>query len=386
MQAFDYYIPTKILFGTNKIEAIAGQIRQYASRALLVYGSGSIKRNGIYGTVTRLLDEADISYQELAGVQPNPRLASVRHGIDLCREHDLGFILAVGGGSVIDCSKAIAAGVSYDGDPWDFFINKAEIGQALPLGTVLTLSATGSEMNGFTVISNDDTKEKLPAGADCLRPQFSVLDPTYTFSVGPYQTAAGVVDIFVHILEQYFAHETGAFLQDRLAEAILATCIAYGRKAIDKPRDYQARANLMWASSLALNGLLTYGKVGDWATHYIEHSVSALYDVTHGAGLAIIAPHWMEYVLDGGTVEKMAIYARNVWGIIEGEPFQAARSGIEATRTFFASLDMPSQLREVGVDKTQCRLMAEKTTVFGDVGNFRSLTTADVEKILQAAY
>jgi len=386
MQGFDYYIPTKILFGKNKIQGLGEEVRHYASSLLLVYGRGSIKRNGIYQAVIRLLDNAGITYQELSGVQPNPRVTSVRRGIELCREHKLGFILAVGGGSVIDCSKAIAAGVYYNGDPWDFFIKKAEITQAVPLGVVLTLAATGSEMNGFTVISNDQTKEKLPAGAACLRPQFSVLDPTYTFSVGAYQTAAGAVDIFVHILEQYFSHEEGAFLQDRLAEALLKTCIVYARKAIDEPHHYRARANLMWASSLALNGLLTYGKVGDWSTHYIEHSLSAVYDITHGVGLAIIAPHWMSYVLGPDTVGKMATYARNVWGIADDEPFAAARAGIDATRTFFNSLDMPSRLRDVGVDKSQCRTMAEKTTVFGEVGNFRSLTAIDIERILQSAY
>jgi butanol dehydrogenase len=382
MLDFDYNISTKVLFGQKKVLCIGDEIKLYGSRVLLVYGASSIKKNGIYEIVTNVLKDGGIYFKELSGVQPNPRIASVREGISLCRDNDLDFILAVGGGSVIDCAKAIACGFFYQGDPWDFFINKAQVDEALPIGTVLTLSATGSEMNGFAVISNPELKEKLPAGADVLRPRFSVLDPTYTFTVNRQQTAAGVVDIFVHILEQYFSHQEGTFVQDRMAEALVKTCIHYGKKAIEEPHDYQARANLMWASSLALNGLLTYGKVGDWATHCIEHSVSAVYDVTHGVGLAVIAPFWMDYVLDDKTCKKLAEYSRNVWSVEKADDFEAAKVGIKKTREFFSNLGMPADLSSLGVDKSTCRQMAQKTTVFGEVGSFKKLNTDDVEKIL----
>ncbi len=386
MLDFDYNISTKVLFGKNKVLGIGDEIKRYGSRVLLVYGGGSIKKNGIHQAVVNVLKNSGIYFKELSGVKPNPRITSVQDGLAKCREDDLDFILAVGGGSVIDCAKAIACGFFYEGDPWDFFINKAQVEQALPIGTVLTLSATGSEMNGFTIISNDDTKEKLAAGADALRPRFSVLDPTYTFTVNRRQTAAGVVDIFVHVLEQYFSRQQGTFVQDKMAEALMKTCIHYANKAIEQPCDYQARANLMWTSSLALNGLLTYGKVGDWAMHYIEHSVSAVYDVTHGVGLAIIAPYWMKYVLGDDTAGKFASYARNVWAVSDKDDFKAADEGIEKTREFFISLGMAQSLGEIGVDEAACRQMAEKTTIFGEVGNFKKLSTDDVQKILISAY
>jgi alcohol dehydrogenase YqhD (iron-dependent ADH family) len=382
MLDFDYNIPTRILFGRGRAAFIGDEIKKYGRRVLLVYGSGSIKKNGVYRDVAKALKEAGIYFKELPGVVPNPRLSSVRRGIDFCRKDNLDFVLAAGGGSVIDCAKAIAFGFYYNGDVWDFFIKKIPVNKALPLASVLTLAATGSEMNGFAVISNDETKEKLPAGGDLSRPRFSVLDPTYTFTVSGSQTAAGVVDIFVHVLEQYFSHQPEAFLQDRLSEAVLATCIHYGPQAIRNPADYESRANLMWAGSLALNGLLSYGKVGDWATHYIEHAVSALYDVTHGAGLAVILPAWMRYVLDKRTSPKLALYARRVWSVTAEDDHDAAREGIKKTEDFFVSLGMPAGLNELGVDKTTCKEMARKATIFGDIGNFRKLSAADVEKIL----
>jgi hypothetical protein len=385
MLDFDYIVPTKIFFGKGKVKIIPEEIRKYSDRILFVYGQGSIKRMGLYEEVVKILHDNLFFFKELSGVQPNPQIKNVRRGIDICRENNLGFILAVGGGSVIDCAKAIAAGFYYQQDPWDFFMKKAEIDKALPLGTVLTLSATGSEMNGFAVISNEQTKDKLPAGSDLLRPAFSVLDPAYTFSVNPLQTAAGIVDIFAHVMEQYFSLEEGAFLQDRMAEAIFKTCIEYGPKAMIRPTDYEARANIMWASSLALNGLLACGKTGDWATHYIEHAVSAMYDVTHGVGLAVLAPYWMEYVLDDARLPKFAAYARCVWGIEGGSDLDAAKKGIAATRQFFTDMGMPVHLRQVMVEEKSLEQMAKKATLFGKIGSFRELDTADVLAILKAA-
>lgn len=385
MDNFDFFAPTRILFGRDRVQDIGDEIKKYGKKILLAYGQASIKRIGLYDKVTQLLKSSGISFEELSGIQPNPRMTSVRRGIQICREKKLEFILAVGGGSVIDCAKAIAAGVHYEGDAWDFFLRKADIQKALPLGSVLTLSATGSEMNGFTVISNEQTKDKLPAGSDILRPKFSVLDPTYTFTVGARQTAAGICDIFSHILEQYFSFTKGALVQDKLAEALLKVCIKYGPIAIDDPQNYEARANLMWASSLALNGLLTAGKETDWATHYIEHAVSAIYDITHGVGLAILTPCWMQYVLSEQTAPKLFEYAENIWAVKEGDDFEKARKGIEATRNFFKSLGMPARLGEVGVEEGALKIMAEKTAMFGPIGNFKELNEEDIFRILQSA-
>ncbi|MBN3041256.1 MAG: iron-containing alcohol dehydrogenase [Candidatus Omnitrophica bacterium] len=386
MTDFDCSIPTKVFFGKNKIEKIPKEIKKYSSRILFVYGQGSIKRNGIYQKIVNLLTDSGIEYKELSGIKPNPRIVSVRQGVALCRVHSLDFILAVGGGSVIDCAKAVAAGVYYENDPWDFFTKKGDIYKALPIGTVLTLSATGSEMNGFAVISNEQTKEKLPAGSDILRPLFSVLDPTYTFSVSKEQTAAGVVDIYSHILEQYFSKEDDTYLQDRLSEGLMKTCIHYAPIVINEPDNYQARAQLMWASSLALNGILSYGKTGDWSTHYIEHSISAVTDLTHGIGLALLIPYWLEYVMDDKRLVKYVNYAENVFNIKEGSADKKARAAIDKTREFFSSLSMPSRLREVGVNENDLGAMADKTTRFGPVGAFLELDTNDVYQILKSAY
>jgi alcohol dehydrogenase YqhD (iron-dependent ADH family) len=385
MKNFNFIAPTKILFGKNKVTELAGELKGYKN-ILFAYGSGSIKKNGLYDNVVDQLKKAGVSFRELSGIQPNPRLNSVIEGVEICRKNNVDFILAVGGGSVIDCCKAIAAGVPYDGDPWDFTIRKAEVKAPLPLGTILTLAATGTEMNGNAVISRDDTKEKRALSSDSLRPKFSILDPVYTFTVNRWQTAAGTVDIMSHIFEQYFTPDRGTFVQDAIAEAILRTCIEYGPRALEKPDDYEARANLMWSSSLALNGLTVTGKMsGDWATHQIEHELSAVNDLTHGAGLAILFPVWMEYVLDERRAFKFAQMARNVFGITDGDDMAAAKKGIEAVREFFASLEMPSTLREVGITSGHFEHMAKQATIFGPIGFFKRLGTGQVKEILDLA-
>lgn len=386
MLDFTYNVPTKVFFGRDKLGQIPAEIKKYSQRVLLVYGRSSIKTSGLYQRVVKILKDSDISYQELSGVQPNPRLKSVIKGIACCRVNKLGFILAVGGGSVIDCAKAIAAGVFYHGDPWDFFSKDIEITKGLPLGTVLTLAAAGSEMNGYTVISNEQTQEKLAAGNGSLRPKFSVLDPELMYSLPKSQTVAGVVDIYVHVIEQYFSNVSGAFLQDRLAETIFKTCIRYGPIAMNQPRNYEARANIMWASSLALCGLLSYGKLADWSTHALEHAVSAVYDVTHGVGLAVIAPFWMDYVLNETTVDKFAEYAKNIWGCLGEDKFSLANQAIAKTRDFFTSLGMPKSLSEIGVEESKLPILASKATVFGDIGEFKKLNTDDCLAILKAAF
>ena len=385
MKNFNFIAPTKILFGKNKVTELAGELKGYKN-ILFAYGSGSIKKNGLYDNVVDQLKKAGVSFRELSGIQPNPRLNSVIEGVEICRKNNVDFILAVGGGSVIDCCKAIAAGVPYDGDPWDFTIRKAEVKAPLPLGTILTLAATGTEMNGNAVISRDDTKEKRALSSDSLRPKFSILDPVHTFTVNRWQTAAGTVDIMSHIFEQYFTPDRGTFVQDAIAEAILRTCIEYGPRALEKPDDYEARANLMWSSSLALNGLTVTGKMsGDWATHQIEHELSAVNDLTHGAGLAILFPVWMEYVLDERRAFKFAQMARNVFGITDGDDMAAAKKGIEAVREFFASLEMPSTLREVGITSGHFEHMAKQATIFGPIGFFKRLGTGQVKEILDLA-
>jgi alcohol dehydrogenase YqhD (iron-dependent ADH family) len=388
MLDFVFQAPTRIIFGSGKLTEAVKEIQSFGNKVLLVYGGGSIKQNGLYQDLTTRLQENGISWYELSGVQPNPRIDHVRVGVALCREHHIPLILAVGGGSVIDCCKLIAAGYYYDGDPWDFLLHQARITQALPLGVILTIAATGSEMNGNTVISNEETQDKLATWSELFYPRFSVLDPTYTMSLPARQTAAGVVDIMSHVFEQYFSGNTDAFLQDRLGEAVLLTCIHYAPLALQSPQDYTARANIMWAGTIALNGLLGTGKTTDWATHGLEHEVSALYDVTHGVGLAILHPYWMRYVLDETEpgIAKFSQFARNAWGLSGADSMELSLQGIARTREFFNSLGMPTTLREVGVREEDLAVMAKKVVRFGPKGGYKILDEADALKIYRMAY
>lgn len=386
MLNFDFQMPTRILFGQGKTSELGNEIRKHGSRVLLVYGGGSIKKSGLYDQVVQILADHAITCIELSGVQPNPRIDSVRQGVALCRKHQLDFVLAVGGGSSLDCAKAIAAGAKYEGDAWDFFIRKAFIKEALPIGSILTLAATGSEMNPFAVISNPETGEKLGTGSPSLNPRFSILDPVHTFSVPAEQTAAGTADIMSHIFEQYFSPTPGTYIQDRMAEALLKTCIKYGPLAVAEPDNYEARSNLTWTGSLALNGLLSTGKITDWATHDIEHKLSALYDITHGLGLAILTPHWMKQVLNEQTAAKMATYARNVWDVTEADDMQAALEGIAKTADFFRSLGMPATFKDIGLNTDQLTEVAAHVTSSRNLGSFKKLTYEDVLNILQSAY
>ncbi len=386
MKNFNFAAPTKILFGKNKTDELAEEIKLYGNKVLFAYGAGSIKKTGLYDKVINQLKKAGAEYFELSGIKPNPRLNSVIEGISICRKNSVDFILAVGGGSVIDCCKAIAAGVPYSGDPWDFTIRKAEVVNPLPLGTILTLSATGSEMNGNAVISRDDTQEKRALSHDSLRPKFSILDPTLTYTVNKWQTSAGTVDIMSHIFEQYFTTDKGTYVQDAIAEAILKTCVKYGPVALENPEDYEARANLMWASSLALNGLTGTGKFfGDWASHTIEHELSAIYDLTHGAGLAILFPAWMEYVLDEKRAPKIAQMARSVFNVSAKDDVEAAKAGIQALKQFFTDLGMPLKLSEVDIPADHFERMAKNACIFGPIGMYKRLGPEQVKEILTIA-
>ncbi|SHE63055.1 hypothetical protein SAMN02745784_01309 [Tissierella praeacuta DSM 18095] len=388
MLNFNYNIPTKVFFGEGKIEVLGKQIKKHGSRVLLAYGGGSIKKTGIYDEVVKILRENNIPYYELSGIEPNPRVESVEEGVKICRDNDIDFILAVGGGSTIDCSKAIAAAYYYKGNPWDLVIGKAKIEKVLPIGTILTLSATGSEMDAGAVITNMETNQKYGFGHPGFFPKFSILDPRYTYTVSKYQTASGVADIMSHTFEEYFSNEKGAYLQDRLAEAILKTCIKYGGIAIDEPQNYEARANLMWASSLAINGLLGYGKDSLWSVHPLEHELSAYYDITHGVGLAILTPHWMEYVLDEDNLWKFVEYGINVWNIDSNfDDMKIAKLAIEKTSQFFKSLGIPMSLKEVGIDEGKLEIMAKDVIEYkeGPVGNFKPLDYKDVLSIYKKA-
>jgi alcohol dehydrogenase YqhD (iron-dependent ADH family) len=386
MNNFNYSIPTKVFFGKGQINMLGDEIKKYGSRVLLVYGGGSIKKSGIYDKITEIFKSEDINFWELPGVEPNPRVTSVRKGVELCRENKIDLILAVGGGSSIDCAKVIAAGYYYEGDAWDIVLDPRKIQNALPLASILTLAATGSEMNAGAVITNLDTNEKLGTGHPAMAPKFSILDPTYTYTLPANQTAAGTADIISHIFEVYFSSTKEAYIQNRMAEAMLKTCINYGRIAMKEPENYEARSNLMWTSSLAINGLLSYGKVTEWSVHAMEHELSAYYDITHGVGLAILTPHWMKYILNEETLDKFVEYGVNVWDIDKNkDKYEIANEGIEKTREYFISLGIPSSLKEVGINEEKLEEMAKQATRRGKLGNFRVLEAEDVLNIFKAA-
>ena len=387
MENFYYSIPTKILFGKGQVEKLGQSIKAYGSKVLLVYGGGSIKKIGLYDKVIKQLKSHHIEIVELAGVEPNPRVTTVNKGAAICKEQGVDVVLAVGGGSTIDCAKVIAAAAYYEGDAWDLVEDASKVTKVLPLITVLTLSATGSEMDAYAVISNADTNEKLGTGHEEMKPKLSILDPEYTYTVSKYQTAAGTADIMSHVFEEYFNETEGAYLQDCMAEAVLKTCIKYGKIAVNEPENYEARANLMWASSLALNGLMHYGRGGsDWSVHPMEHELSAFYDITHGVGLAILTPHWMEYILDDSNVKKFVTYGVNVWAIDKNQDdYTIAREAINKTREYFITLGIPMTLREVGIEEEKIEIMAKQATRFGSITGYKVLQAEDVLKIFKAA-
>lgn len=322
---------------------------------------------------------------ELSGIEPNPRIETVRRGVDLCRENNIDVVLAVGGGSTIDCAKVVAAGHYYEGDAWDLVTTPSKIEKVLPIVTVLTMAATGSEMNKNAVISKMETNEKLGTAAWNMIPKTTILDPEYLYTLPAIQTAAGTADIMSHIFEAYFSKTADAFIQDRFSEGILKACIKYCPIALKEPTNYEARANLMWASSMALNGLTGSGKSGAWTCHPIEHELSAFYDITHGIGLAILTPRWMRYVLNDSTVDKFAEYAVNVWNM-EGDEdkFALANKAIDATEQFFRDCNIPMTLTEVGIDKTNFRKMAQAAVEHGGLAEaYVSLNEDDVYNILE---
>lgn len=385
MYNFTFELPTRVHFGQGSLEKLA-ELKESGSKVLLVYGGGSIKRAGIYDDALNILRGAGLEVFELSGVEPNPRIESVRKGAKLCKENAIDMVLAVGGGSVIDCAKVTAAGAKYDGDAWDLVIDPMKIADALPIYAVLTVAATGSEMDPYAVISDLSKNEKWGTGSPLLTPKMSILDPSYTFSVSKKQTAAGTADIMSHTFENYFTPVEG-FLQARFCEAVLKTCIHYGPVALKDPENYEARANLMWASSWAINGTLSAGSGVNWCVHPMEHELSAFYDITHGQGLAILTPHWMMHVLSEETAGKFAEYGVNVWGLDpKADAWTNALAAIECTRRFFKEeLKLPMTLREVGItEQDKFEIMAEKAAA-GSEGCYVPLTKEDIVKIFKAA-
>lgn len=382
MKNFELAVPTDVLFGIGQEEQLSKRLKPMGKKILMTYGGGSIKRTGLYEKIKTILKDYEIF--ELGGVEPNPRVATVNAGAKICKENGIDMILAVGGGSTIDCSKAIAAAVYYDGDAWDLVTGKAQITNALPIAVVLTIAATGSEMDCAAVISNAETEEKLLMGNPMLFPKISVLNPENTYTVPAYQTASGSADIMSHIIESYFDREE-AFVPDAISEGILRAVIKYAPIALEDPANYEARAQLMWASSLALNGLPTTGKNFAWSCHYIEHELSAHYDITHGAGLAMLTPKWMRYVLSEDTVDKFYTYAVNVWGIAPAEDkMEVANQGIDATENFFKKIGLPTTLGEFGIDDSRFDEMAKTAVRAGGLGNaYVPLAEKDVIEILK---
>ncbi|MBO5248837.1 MAG: iron-containing alcohol dehydrogenase [Clostridia bacterium] len=389
MLNFEFCSPTRFLFGRNAEEKTGEMIKKYGGTKVLIhYGGGSVIRSGLLERVKGSLEKEGIPSVELGGVQPNPRSGLVYQGIDLCRREGVDFVLAVGGGSVIDSAKAIATGVLAEGDFWEYWEKKTPVRNALPIGTVLTLPAAGSEASPNSVITNEKTLIKRGTAGDALRPRFSVLNPELTYTLPAWQTASGASDIIAHILERYFTNTQEVEVTDRLCEALLLTMIKQTPRVIADPKCYEARANIMWTGTLAHNNVVGVGREQDWATHAIEHELSALYDVTHGAGLAVLFPAWMEKALIHDP-KRFATMATRIFGIPnDGDDLRTGRKGIQAWREFFKSIGMPENLRSLGVREEDFEYMANRLLLKNDgtLGNFIKLTPKDVVEIYKSCY
>jgi alcohol dehydrogenase len=379
MENFTFWNPTKLIFGKGQLEQLKKEVPSYGEKVLLVYGGGSIKRSGLYDQVINCLSEIDVQVFELPGVEPNPRISTARKGVEICKTEGIDFILAVGGGSVIDCTKLIAAGAKYEGDAWDLVVKKAFAREALPFGTVLTLAATGSEMNSGSVITNWETNEKYGWGSGVTFPKFSILDPVNTYTVPRDQTIYGIVDMMSHVLEHYFHLEENTDFQDRMCESLLTTVMETAPKLLADLENYEHRATILYSGTMALNGILNMGYRGDWATHNLEHAVSAVYDIPHGGGLAILFPHWMKHNLNVKPERFMQLAVR-VFGVNpEGKTAtEAGLEGIQKMRDFWSSIGAPARLADYDIDNSKVELMADKAMVYGEFGNFTKLNREDV--------
>lgn len=383
MNDFDLYLPTKVYFGRQKIKELSQVIASFGKRVLLVYGGASIQKNGILTQVIEQLNGNEIF--ELSGIQPNPRIEKVREGQQICKLEKIEVVLAVGGGSVMDSAKAIAASAFYEGDPWDFTRGMEQVTRALPLVVVPTLSATGSEGNGTGVLSDWENHRKQGFRSDLVRPYAAILDPGYTFSVPPFQTAAGSADILSHLLENYFDQTPGTAFQDHLAEGMMQTVLENTQRALQEPADYDARANLMWSAFWALNGLTGAGRGVAWSAHAIEHELSAYYDVTHGAGLAILTPRWMMHVLNDETKHDFARFAKEVWKLSGSDELLLAKQGIQALYQVFETWGLPLTLPEIGIDAENLEKMAQAAYEhkLKNAATYQPLSAKDIFTILE---
>ena len=386
VENFTFLNPTKLIFGKGQLEQLKTEIPRFGKKVLLVYGGGSIKRSGLYEKVISLLHEIGAEVFELSGVEPNPRISIARKGVEICKKEGIEFLLAVGGGSVIDCTKLIAAGAKYDGDAWDLVVKKAFAKEALPFGTVLTLAATGSEMNAGSVITNWETNEKYGWGSAVTFPKFSILDPVNTFTVPRNQTIYGIVDMMSHVLEHYFHLEENTDFQDRMCESLLITVMETAPKLLANLENYEHRATILYSGTMALNGILNMGYRGDWATHNLEHAVSAVYDIPHGGGLAILFPHWMEHTLNVKP-ERFRQLAVRVFGVnAEGKSAEeAGREGIRKLREFWNSIEAPLRLADYDIDDTKLDVMADRAMANGEFGTFKKLNRDDVLAIYRGS-
>jgi alcohol dehydrogenase YqhD (iron-dependent ADH family) len=387
MQNFDFCNGTKIIFGKGTEERAGSETALYAKRILLHHSGGSPVKTGLMDRVKNSLKSAGVEWVELTGVLPNPRLSLVRQGIEIVKKEKLDFILAVGGGSAIDSAKAIAVGAVNEGDVWDFYDRKKSADKALPVGTILTIPAAGSESSISSVITNEEGPWKRGINFQCIRPVFSILNPELTYTLPPYQTACGVVDMMAHIMERYFTKEKNVELTDELCEGTLRTIIRNARRIFSGgENDYNARAEIMWAGALAHNGLLETGRIGDWASHGLEHELSALFDIAHGAGLAIIFPAWLKYNIKENT-PRLARFAAKVWGV-DGAFYdyeQAALEGVIRMEDFFRSIGMPIRFTDAELDLVRIPEMAERAVNFGPIGNYRKIDKNDAEAIYKLA-
>lgn len=388
MKDFVYYAPTEVVFGEKSEEKVACLVKKYGgSKVLVHYGGQSAIKSGLFDKVCSLLKEEHIEYVTLGGVVPNPRLSKVYEGIELCRKEGVDFILAIGGGSVIDSAKAIAFGVVYEGDVWDFYLGKAKATSCLPLASVLTIPAAGSEMSESSVITNEDGDVKLGYSNDISRPKFAIMNPCRTFTLPPYQTAAGVTDMIMHTMERYFTHDDDMTLTTEMAEAIMRTLMDCVFAVLKNPEDYRNRAQIMWGGSLAHNGLTGCGVADDWATHQIEHELSGMFDVTHGAGLAAVWPSWARYVYKE-NVSRFVRFAVNVMGVPNDftNPEATALKGIEAMERFYHAIGMPINIheligREISDDEIKEMVRKCSRNYKATQGRFKVLNADDIQAI-----
>lgn len=386
MNNFTFHSPTKIIFGRDAHKNIGEEIKKYSSKILFHYGGGSIKKSGLYDAVCASLNAAGVEFVELGGVRPNPRLSLARKGVEICKKEGINFVLAVGGGSVIDSAKAIAAGALYDGDVWDFYAKGVKIERALGVATILTIPAAGSESSPNTVLTDDDTKLKVGAGSPLLRPVFSILNPEFCFTLPKNQIAAGASDMMAHIMERYFTQTKNTEVSDGLCESVYKTIVHNAPKVYAEPTNYNAWAEIMWAGTLAHNGLLGMGREEDWASHGMEHPLSAVYDVAHGAGLSIIFPAWAKYVYKE-NVGMFVQFAANMWGVSAGlrAAEDVALEGILRMENFFKSLDLPTRLSDINVTEKDIDMLAQKAQTFGSKGSFKKLSKEDMVNIYKLA-